>query len=167
MTRTGIGYDIHPFEIGRPLILGGVSIPHPQNKGLAGHSDADVLAHAIADALLGAAGKRDIGTYFPNTDPSIKNISSLIILKKVAEIIHAEGGKIINIDATVIAEEPKITPYVDSMRLALALALNISITSVGLKATTNEGLGALGRGEGIAALATASLEMKEELDPIL
>ena len=157
MTRTGIGYDIHPFEIGRPLVLGGVVIPHPQNKGLAGHSDADVLAHAVADALLGAAGKRDIGVYFPNTDPSIKNISSLIILQKVAEIIHSEGGKIINIDATVIAEEPKITPYVESMCQALALALNISITSVGVKATTNEGLGALGRGEGIAALATASL----------
>ena len=99
MTRTGIGYDIHPFEIGRPLVLGGITIAHPQGKGLAGHSDADVLAHAIADALLGAAGKRDIGTYFPNTDPSIKNISSLVILKKAAEVIHSEGGKIINIDA--------------------------------------------------------------------
>lgn len=159
VTRMGIGYDIHPFAIDRPLVLGGIIIPHPEGKGLAGHSDADVLAHAIADALLGAAGKRDIGYYFPNTDASIKNISSLLILKKAAELIQGDHGKIINIDATLIAEEPKIAPYIESMRTALAEALNIPPSAVGLKATTNEGLGSLGRGEGIAALATASIQV--------
>ncbi|MFZ4116624.1 MAG: 2-C-methyl-D-erythritol 2,4-cyclodiphosphate synthase [Chthoniobacterales bacterium] len=162
MTRTGIGYDIHPFAIGRPLVLGGITIPHPENKGLTGHSDADVLSHAIADALLGAAGKRDIGYYFPNNDASLKNISSLLILKKAAELIRLDHGKIINIDATVIAEEPKIAPYVESMRATLADALEIPLSSVGLKATTNEGLGALGRGEGIAALATASVAYEDD-----
>jgi len=158
--RTGIGYDIHPLLVGRPLVLGGIRITHPQGKGLLGHSDADVLAHAIADALLGAAGKADIGVYFPNTDASIQNISSLLILEKVSEIIAAEGGVIINIDATLIAEEPKIGPYVDVMRSSIAGALKIPIAAVGLKATTNEGLGAIGRSEGIAALATASIEMQ-------
>lgn len=158
-TRIGIGYDIHAFAVGRPLVLGGISIPNPENKGLLGHSDADVLVHAIADALLGAAGKHDIGTYFPNNDASIKDISSLLILKKVVEIIQGDGGRIINIDATLIAQEPIIAPYIEAMQLTLAEILNISISSVGLKATTNEGLGALGRGEGIAALATALIQM--------
>ncbi|MBX9743405.1 MAG: 2-C-methyl-D-erythritol 2,4-cyclodiphosphate synthase [Chthoniobacterales bacterium] len=158
MTRTGIGYDVHPLVEGRPLILGGVTIPHPDGKGLAGHSDADVLSHAIADAILGAAGKRDIGYYFPNTDASLKNISSLRILEKVRELIAADQGKLINIDATLIAEEPKIAPFIESMRTSIATALQLDPSCVGLKATTNEGLGFLGRGEGIAAMATAGVE---------
>ncbi|HLB33836.1 MAG: 2-C-methyl-D-erythritol 2,4-cyclodiphosphate synthase [Verrucomicrobia bacterium RIFCSPHIGHO2_12_FULL_41_10] len=157
MTRTGIGYDVHPFVSNRLLILGGVIIPHPEGKGLAGHSDADVLCHAIADALLGAAGKRDIGYYFPNTDPSIQNISSLKILEKAAQLIREDQGELINIDATLIAEEPKIASYVETMRSTIAMSLGIDPSRIGIKATTNEGLGFLGRGEGIAALATASI----------
>ncbi len=157
ITRSGLGYDIHPFTLGRPLILGGVLVPHPQEKGLDGHSDADVLTHAIADALLGAAGKRDIGYYFPNDDPLLKDISSLLILKKALELLLLDGGKIINIDATLIAQEPKIAPYVESMKSTLAQVLEIPPSSIALKATTNEGLGALGRKEGIAALALANV----------
>jgi 2-C-methyl-D-erythritol 2,4-cyclodiphosphate synthase len=158
-TRTGIGYDVHPLVEGRLLVLGGVTIPHPAGKGLAGHSDADVLSHAIADAVLGAAGKRDIGYYFPNTDPTLLNISSLRILEKVAALIAADQGKLINVDATLIAEEPKIAPYIETMRTSIARALQIDPSCVGLKATTNEGLGFLGRGEGMAAMATAAVEM--------
>lgn len=153
--RVGIGYDVHPLVEGRPLILGGVTIPHPEGKGLAGHSDADVLSHAIADAILGAAGKRDIGYYFPNTDASLKNMSSLLILKKVAQLIRADQGALVNVDATLIAEEPKIAPFIESMRTSIAQALGVDPSCIGLKATTNEGLGFLGRGEGIAAMATA------------
>lgn len=160
--RVGIGYDVHPLVEGRPLILGGIKIPHPAGKGLAGHSDADVLSHAIADAILGAAGKRDIGHYFPNTDASLKNISSLTILKKVAELIATDNGKLINIDATLIAEEPKIAPFIESMCTSIAQALQIKPSCIGLKATTNEGLGFLGRGEGIAAMATALVEVCKE-----
>ena len=158
MTRTGIGYDVHPFELGRPLILGGITIPHPEGKGLLGHSDADVLCHAIADAILGAGGKQDIGYYFPNSDPQWKNISSLLILEKAASLIREDKGKLINIDATLIAEEPKIMPYIDSIKIKISHSLKISPSSIGIKATTNEGLGFLGRGEGIAALATAAIE---------
>ena len=159
VTRTGIGYDVHPFALDRPLVLGGVTIPHPEGKGLAGHSDADVLCHAIADAVLGAAGKRDIGYYFPNTDLSLHNISSLKILEKALELISQDHGKLINIDATLIAEQPIIGPYVEIMRNTLAKTLQISPSCVGIKATTNEGLGFLGRGEGIAALATATIQV--------
>ena len=158
MTRTGIGYDVHPLVEGRPLVLGGVTIPHPLGKGLKGHSDADVLCHAIADAILGAAGKHDIGHYFPNTDPALCNISSLKILEKALSLINADQGTLINIDATLIAEEPKIAPYVEIMRTTLATTLQIDPSCIGLKATTNEGLGFLGRGEGIAAMATANIE---------
>lgn len=160
--RVGIGYDVHPLVEGRPLILGGITIPHPDGKGLAGHSDADVLSHAIADAILGAAGKRDIGYYFPNTDASLKNISSLLILEKVAELIRTDHGKLLNVDATLIAEEPKIAPFIESMRISIAGALQLDPSCVGLKATTNEGLGFLGRGEGIAAMATAAIEASKE-----
>ncbi|MFI0348003.1 MAG: 2-C-methyl-D-erythritol 2,4-cyclodiphosphate synthase [Chthoniobacterales bacterium] len=160
MTRTGIGYDVHRFELGRPLILAGITIPHPDGMGLLGHSDADVLCHAIADAILGAAGKRDIGYYFPNSDASLAGMSSLLILKKAIELITADGGKLINIDATLIAENPKIMPYIEVMRCSLATALSIDPSRIGLKATTNEGLGFLGRGEGIAAMATAAIEYK-------
>ncbi len=158
MTRTGIGYDVHRFELGRPLVLGGISIPHPDRLGLAGHSDADVLCHAIADAILGAGGKRDIGYYFPNSDASLAGMSSLLILKKAIELIAADGGELSNVDATLIAEEPKITPYVDAMRNVIAKALSVDPSRIGIKATTNEGLGFLGRGEGMAAMATAAIE---------
>ena len=156
MNLTGIGYDVHRFASGRPLILGGVEIPHGQ--GLDGHIDADVLAHAIADAVLGAIGERDIGHHFPNSDESIRGISSLEILRKVARLIKNSGGRIINVDATLIAEAPKIAPHVLKMRENLAAALEIPLARVGVKATTNERMGFLGRGEGIAAMAVASVE---------
>ena len=159
MNLTGIGYDVHRFAWGRPLILGGVEIPHGQ--GLDGHSDADVLAHAIADAVLGAVGERDIGHHFPNSDESIRGISSLEILRKVARLIKSQGGRIINVDSTLIAEAPKIAPHVLEMRQNLAAALEIPLARVGVKATTNERMGFLGRGEGIAAMAVASVEQPD------
>lgn len=159
MTLSGIGYDVHRFVEGRPLILGGVEIAH--THGLDGHSDADVLAHAIADAVLGAIGERDIGFHFPNTDNSIRGISSLEILRKAAELVKELGGRVINIDATLIAEAPKISPHVIAMRENLAEALGLDPRRVGVKATTNERMGFLGRGEGIAAMAVASVEAPE------
>lgn len=156
MSLTGFGYDIHRFIAGRPLILGGVEIPH--ERGLDGHSDADVLSHAIADAILGAVGERDIGLHFPNTDETIRGISSLDILRKAAALAATHGGRILNVDATLIAEAPKIAPHVEAMREKLSAALGLPRARVGIKATTNEGLGALGRGEGIAAMAVASVE---------
>lgn len=159
MTFSGIGYDVHRFAEGRPLILGGVEIPH--THGLDGHSDADVLAHAIADAVLGAIGERDIGFHFPNTDKSIRGISSLEILRRAAQLVKERGGRVINIDATLIAEAPKISPHVAEMRGNLAEALGLDPKRVGVKATTNERMGFLGRGEGIAALAVASVEAPE------
>jgi len=157
MNNTGIGYDIHRLVEGRKLILGGVEIPH--SKGLDGHSDADVLSHAIADALLGAVGERDIGHHFPNTDESIRGISSLEILKGVAAILRKKRGRIVNIDSTLIAEAPKIGPHLAVIRENIAGALGIPAGSVGVKATTNELLGAIGRGEGMAAMAVASVEI--------
>jgi len=157
MNLSGIGYDVHSFTTGRPLILGGVEIPFHQ--GLDGHSDADVLSHAIADAILGAIGERDIGFHFPNTDESIRGISSLEILRKVAILVKERGGHIINIDATLVAQAPKIGPHVAQMRTNLAQALAIDPRRVGVKATTNESLGFIGRGEGIAALAVSSVEL--------
>ena len=162
ITRSGIGYDVHRLEAGRPLVLGGVELKHPQGLGLAGHSDADVLCHAIADAILGAAGLQDIGHYFPNTDESLRGISSLEILRRVAGIVGEVGGRIINIDSTLIAEEPRIGPFVPEMREGIGHSLSLVVTRIGVKATTNESLGFLGRGEGIAAMATASVEMPEE-----
>lgn len=159
MNLVGTGYDVHRFASGRPLILGGVEIPHSQ--GLDGHSDADVLAHAIADAVLGAIGERDIGHHFPNTDESIRGISSLDILRKAAELVTAKGARLVNVDSTLIGEVPKISPHVDEMRANLAEALRIPIERVGVKATTNERMGFLGRGEGIAAMAVASVEQPE------
>ena len=159
MTLSGIGYDVHRFATGRPLILGGVEIPH--SHGLDGHSDADVLAHAIADAVLGAIGERDIGFHFPNTDASIRGISSLEILRKAAALATAQGGRVLNIDATLIAEAPKIMPHVAAMRANLAAALGLPVARVGVKATTNERMGFIGRDEGIAALAVASVELPE------
>jgi 2-C-methyl-D-erythritol 2,4-cyclodiphosphate synthase len=157
MTVTGLGYDIHRFTPGRPLILGGVHIPH--ELGLQGHSDADVLSHAIADAILGAIGERDIGHHFPNTDDSIRGISSIEILRQARNLLNARGGRINNIDSTLIAEAPKIAPYLQTMRTKLGEALSLDASRIGLKATTNEGLGSIGRSEGIAAMAVASVEL--------
>jgi 2-C-methyl-D-erythritol 2,4-cyclodiphosphate synthase len=157
MTVTGLGYDIHRFTPGRPLILGGVPIPY--ELGLEGHSDADVLSHAIADAILGAIGERDIGHHFPNTDDSIRGISSMEIIRQALNLLNARGGRINNIDSTLIAEAPKIAPYLQAMRTKLAEALSLDASRIGLKATTNEGLGAIGRGEGIAAMAVASIDL--------
>jgi 2-C-methyl-D-erythritol 2,4-cyclodiphosphate synthase len=157
MTLSGIGYDVHRFAEERPLILGGVEIPH--SHGLEGHSDADVLCHAIADAILGAIGERDIGHHFPNTDESIRGISSLEIVRKAVDLVTRQGGRVLNVDASVIAEAPKIAPHLAAMKANLAEAIGILAKRVGLKATTNEHLGFIGRGEGIAAIAVTSVEL--------
>ena len=154
---TGIGYDVHPFAENRPLILGGVTVPH--TLGLAGHSDADVLCHAIADAVLGAMGQPDIGHFFPPGDPACKDICSLRILEKCRDLVAAAGLRIINVDSTLIAEAPKILPYRDAMREKIGAALDIPLERVGIKATTNETMGFIGRKEGIAALAVAQVEL--------
>ena len=159
MSRSGIGYDAHRFEAGRKLVLGGVEIPHA--RGLAGHSDADVLSHAIADALLGASGERDIGHHFPNSDETIRGISSLEILRRVGEILQAHHYRVLNVDATLIAEAPKIGPHLEAMRQKIAGALGLEADQVGIKATTNEAMGAVGREEGMAAIAVASVEKEE------
>jgi len=157
MIRCGIGYDVHRLAEGRKLILGGVEIPH--SHGLEGHSDADVLSHAIADALLGATGAGDIGQHFPNTDESLRGISSLEILKRVTKMLAERRTRIANIDATIIAEAPKIAPHVSAMRQKIADATGLSESNVNVKATTNESLGAIGRGEGMAAIAIATVEV--------
>ena len=157
MQHVGIGYDIHPLVEGRKLVLGGVTIPYA--RGLGGHSDADALMHAICDAVLGALGEEDIGHFFPNTDPRWKGVASSVFLEEAARQVAFHEGKIINVDATVLAEEPKIYPHVKAMKTNIAAALGINVKRVGVKATTNEGLGFIGRGEGIAAMAVASLEL--------
>ncbi len=159
MIRCGIGYDIHRLAEGRKLILGGVEIPH--SHGLEGHSDADVLSHAIADALLGAIGAGDIGLHFPNTDESIRGISSLEILKRVAKLLTDKRVRVINVDVTLIAEAPKIVPHVPEMRQKIADAIGTSDSNVNVKATTNEKLGPIGRGEGMAAIAIATIEITD------
>lgn len=159
MIHVGIGYDVHPLAEGRKLVLGGVHIPH--TKGLDGHSDADALMHAICDAVLGALGEGDIGQFFPNTDPRWKNTASKIFLQEAARQIQFHSGRLINVDATIIAQEPKLVPFFDSMRMNVAEALNISTRRVGIKATTNEKLGFIGRSEGIAAMAVASVDLPE------
>jgi 2-C-methyl-D-erythritol 2,4-cyclodiphosphate synthase len=146
--------------VDRPLVLGGVVIPHP--LGLDGHSDADVLCHAIADALLGAAGEPDIGHLFPNTDPSIRGISSLEILRRVRALLDEKSIRLHNIDATLIAEEPKISPHLALMKERVGAALGLPPGRIGIKATTNESMGFLGRSEGMAALATACVDRPEE-----
>ena len=156
MTRVGIGYDVHPFAEGRPLILGGVQIPH--TRGLKGHSDADVLCHAIADAVLGAMGEPDIGFYFPPTDAAIEGISSLKILEKCAQLASQKGFKIVNVDSTLIAEAPRVMKHAAEMKTLIASALGITPGQVGVKATTNEQMGFVGREEGIAAMAVAAVE---------
>ncbi len=149
--RIGHGYDVHRLVEERELILGGVRIPY--EKGLLGHSDADVLLHAIADALLGALALGDIGKHFPDSDPQYKGISSLVLLKKTAELVCSRGYKVGNVDATVLAQRPKLAPYIPSMRENIAAALGIEVERISVKATTEEGLGFTGSGEGIAAHA--------------
>jgi 2-C-methyl-D-erythritol 2,4-cyclodiphosphate synthase len=159
MNLTGIGYDVHRFADGRKLVLGGVTIPH--ERGLEGHSDADVLCHAIADAILGAIGERDIGHHFPNTDPKCAGMSSLTILHRVIELVRSVDGRVVNIDATLIAEAPKIAPHIDAMKINIGRELGLPLRRVGIKGTTNETLGFVGRGEGIAAMAVANIELPE------
>jgi len=154
--RVGLGYDIHRLEEGRNLILGGVKIPY--KLGLLGHSDADVLLHAICDALLGALALGDIGQHFPNTDMQYKNISSIILLEKVNSLIHDKGFITNNIDAVVIAEEPKLAPFIPEIRSNIAKSLGIDIDSVSIKATTAEKLGSIGQGKGIASEAIVSVK---------
>jgi len=153
--RSGIGYDVHAFAPGRRLVLGGVEIAH--ERGLDGHSDADVLLHAIADALLGAAALGDIGAHFPPTEPRWKDVNSRQILAHVVGLLRSAGYAPHNVDATVIAEAPRIGPHAAAMREVIAGCLGVPIADVGLKATTNEGMGFVGRGEGIAALAVVTI----------
>ncbi len=160
MIRTGIGFDIHRFDPDRPLILGGVRIANA--PGLIGHSDADVLAHAIADALLGAVAAGDIGHHFPDTDPAWKNADSLDLLRRVTDMIKERGAVIINTDATVMTEIPRLAPYIDAMRSRLAEAMGIAGDAVSVKATTMEMMGAIGRQEGIAVMAVATLETQND-----
>jgi len=156
--RCGIGYDAHCLVSGRKLILGGVEISH--HRGLEGHSDADVLSHAIADAILGALGAGDIGRHFPNTDEAIRGISSIEILRHVATIAAQKNARVVNVDATLLAEAPKISPHIPAMQEKIAAALAIKADAISIKATTNEGLGAIGRGEGMSAIAVASVELQ-------
>ena len=158
MIRCGIGYDVHRLAKGRKLILGGVEITH--THGLEGHSDADVLSHAIADALLGAIGAGDIGQHFPNTDESIRGMSSIDILKRVAALLAENKARVVNVDSTVITEEPKIALHIPAMRKIIAQAIAVDGSRIGVKATTNERLGAIGRSEGIAAMAIATVEQE-------
>lgn len=155
--RIGFGYDVHPLVRGRKLILGGVEIPHA--LGLDGHSDADVLVHAICDSLLGAMGEKDIGHYFPNSDPRYRGVSSLRLLEEVREIMIRRSFRLGNLDSTVVAEEPKISPYLDEMTKKIAQSLKISPAQINIKATTAEGLGFVGEKRGIVAYAVALLEM--------
>lgn len=159
--RIGMGYDVHRLTEGRALIIGGVEIPY--EKGLLGHSDADVLLHAIMDALLGAAALGDIGKHFPDTDPAYKGISSLALLKKVGELLEENCFLIENIDATIIAQAPKMRPYIEKMRANVAKELAIDISQVNIKATTEEGLGFTGSGEGISSQAICMLNSPREL----
>jgi 2-C-methyl-D-erythritol 2,4-cyclodiphosphate synthase len=156
MVRTGVGIDTHAFAPGRPLILGGVDIPH--EEGLAGHSDADVLTHAVIDALLGASGLGDIGTHFPDTDPRFAGADSIELLRTVVQYLGERGFAIGNVDATVVLERPRLAPYCDAIRDRLAGALGLAPDAVNVKATTGEGMGFVGRGEGAAALAIATID---------
>jgi len=153
--KSGIGYDVHQFSPNRKCILGGVDIPF--EKGLLGHSDADVLSHAIADAILGALGLPDIGFYFPPEDPTIEGISSLKILEKCRSLVNEHNGVIQNIDSSLVAEAPKILPHVTAMKKNIATSLGLTSSDIGIKATTNEKMGFIGRGEGIAAFATTCI----------
>jgi 2-C-methyl-D-erythritol 2,4-cyclodiphosphate synthase len=158
VTRTGIGYDSHRLVEGRPLILGGQAVPH--THGLAGHSDADVVAHALTDAILGAAAAGDIGTHFPDTDPHWKGADSIGLLRAACDLVAGRGFRVVQVDVTVILERPRLGPHLPAMRAALAAALAVAIDHVSVKAKTNEGMGFIGRGEGVAAMAVATLEVR-------
>ncbi|MBU2534688.1 MAG: 2-C-methyl-D-erythritol 2,4-cyclodiphosphate synthase [Chloroflexota bacterium] len=157
--RVGIGYDVHALAVGRRLVLGGIEIP--SDRGLSGWSDADVLTHAIMDALLGAAALGDIGRHFPPGDPQYEGVSSLILLAKVKDLLAANGWQVDNIDATIVAEQPKLSEHINRMREKLCQTLELDVEQVSVKASTSDGLGFVGRGEGIAALAVAALKEKE------
>jgi 2-C-methyl-D-erythritol 2,4-cyclodiphosphate synthase len=159
MIHVGIGYDVHRLVSGRKLILGGVEIPH--DLGLEGHSDADVLMHAVCDAVLGALGEGDIGCFFPNTDPRWRNAPSRLFLQEAARQANVRTGRIVNVDASMIAQQPKLSPHVAAMKANIAEALGIDPARVGVKATTNELLGFIGRGEGIAAMAVATVDLPD------
>jgi 2-C-methyl-D-erythritol 2,4-cyclodiphosphate synthase len=154
--RVGIGYDVHRLVSGRPLMLGGVQVPFSQ--GLLGHSDGDALVHAVIDALLGAAGLGDIGTHFPSSDPQYKEIRSTVLLERVGELVRRRGWKVANVDATIIAERPSLQPHLQAMRRELARGLGTDLDCISVKAKSNNGLGFLGAGEGIAAWAVALLQ---------
>ncbi|MBI1894588.1 MAG: 2-C-methyl-D-erythritol 2,4-cyclodiphosphate synthase [Candidatus Rokubacteria bacterium] len=157
MIRVGLGIDIHPWAAGRPLILGGVEIP--SERGLLGHSDADVLTHAVAEALLGALGLGDLGQNFPDTDPRYRGIRSLILLREVLGLVRARGGRVQNVDSTLIAQAPRLSEWLDPMKKALAQALEVPVDRVSVKAKSPEGMGVLGREEGMAALAVVGVEV--------
>lgn len=154
--RIGLGFDAHAFAEERKLVLGGMEVPH--ERGLAGHSDADALVHALMDAMLGACGERDIGVHFPATDPAYEGISSLVLLEEVAGIVKEKGYRVVNADCVIVAQEPRLSPYLEGMRDRIARTLRIDSDRVAVKATTTEGMGFTGRGEGIAAMAVVLLE---------
>ena len=158
MIRVGIGYDSHRFAEGRPLVLGGVRIPHPQ--GLAGHSDADAVAHALTDAILGAAGAGDIGRHFPDTDPAWRDADSLELLARAPDVVRARGFACVQADLTIIAEQPRLAAHVDGMAGNLAQRLGLGTGAVSVKAKTNERMGFIGRGEGLAVIAVATVEAR-------
>lgn len=160
MVHVGIGYDVHALVEGRRLVLGGVEIPH--SKGLEGHSDADALMHAVCDAILGALGEVDIGHFFPNTDPRWKGAPSKIFLQEAARQVGARRGRLVNVDATIIAQAPKLFPHIAEMKKNIASALGLAPAKVAVKATTNERLGFAGREEGIAAMAVAGIDLPED-----
>jgi 2-C-methyl-D-erythritol 2,4-cyclodiphosphate synthase len=157
MTRVGFGFDVHPLRAGRALVLGGVDVP--SEAGLDGHSDADVLAHAVGEALLGALALGDLGRHFPDTDARYRGISSLELLRSVLALVTARGGRLVNVDATVLAQAPRLSPYLDDMRKRLATTLDIDVDRVSVKAKSPEGLGLVGRREGMAAMAVVSVEV--------
>ena len=159
MIRIGCGYDLHRLDAGRPLLLGGVAIPH--EKGLLGHSDADALCHAITDALLGAAALGDIGQWYPDNDPEYRDTDSLALLAKTWQRLRDEGFQIVNIDSTVVAQQPKLSPYIGAIRASLAQALGIEVSQVSVKAKTNEGLGPEGREEAISVHAVVLLDSQD------
>lgn len=157
MTRVGFGFDLHPFAVGRLLVLGGVTVEF--DRGLAGHSDADVLSHAVGEALLGALALGDLGRHFPDTDPRYRGISSLTLLRHVVELVTRRGGRLVNVDATVLAQAPRLAPLLPEMAKRLADVLGLEIDRVSVKAKSPEGLGLLGRQEGMAAMAVVSVEV--------
>lgn len=159
MIRVGLGFDLHPTDPDRPLLLGGIDVP--SDRGLSGHSDADVLCHAVSEALLGALALGDLGRFFPDTDPRYKNVSSLLLLSQVAELVASKGGRVVNVDATVLAQAPRLARWLPEMAKRLADTLGLDPDRVSVKAKSPEGLGLLGRREGIAAMATAAVLVEE------